>query len=498
MLNVPNEKHLSRKAYHARVPGLREELVQLQVALKDAPFRVLLILAGVDGAGRGELINTLNGWLDPRGVETFAFNEPTDEERERPLMWRYWRSLPTHGRIGIFAGSWYTETLREEARSEKAQAELEHELERIRHFEKLLAEDGTLIVKVWLHLSKSAQKERLQGLEQDPDTAWRVTPENWKNHRIYDRLAKLTHQILTSTHRPGALWKIVNAEDRRARDVTVAELVLSRFEEHTRKLARANSSRGRKAAPDAPLRPSGLKRLHGIGLDQSLSADEYEAKREKWLGKLNVAARAAREACRSIVFVFEGWDAAGKGGVIRRLTSALDARDYRVIPIAKPTDEEKAHHYLWRFWRHVPRAGYITVYDRSWYGRVLVERVEGFAQPEEWRRAYQEIVDFENQLAEHGTIVIKFWLQISKDEQLRRFQEREKTAYKRHKITEEDWRNRKKWPAYEAAIGDMLALTDHAGAPWHLIPANNKRFARLQVLKTACREIEAALDRKDV
>ncbi len=485
---------LSKKAYEAQVPALREALVQLQVRLKDAPFKIVLILAGVEGAGRGEVINTLGGWLDPRGVETFSFHEPTDEERERPLMWRYWRSLPTRGRIGIYAGSWYTETLREEARGRKALVQLDHELRRIRHFEKLLSDNGTLVVKVWLNLTKDAQRKRLKALEENEDTAWRVTEEDWRAHRIYDRLAETARHILRETHRPGAPWAQIDAFDDRARNLAVARLLIDRFNEHHRSLSRRLSTLGKPERPPLPLRPSGRRRLLALPLDQKLSEKEYEEKREKWLGRLNRLVRTASAAKRSVVFVFEGWDAAGKGGAIRRLTSAIDARDYRVIPIAKPTDEEKAHHYLWRFWRHIPRAGLITLYDRSWYGRVLVERIEGFARPDEWRRAYTEINDFEEQLAEHGIIVVKFWMHIGRDEQLKRFRARETTKYKRHKINEEDWRNRRKWPAYEVAVGDMLALTDTAHAPWHLVPANNKRFARLQILKCACQRLATAIE----
>ncbi len=287
---------------------------------------------------------------------------------------------------------------------------------------------------------------------------------------------------------------MVEAGDERGRDVAVAALLLTRFLDHTRRVKKifARGIRPGRAAI-TPLRPSGLRQLLALPLDQELSAADYEEKRDKWLGRLSYAVRAAATRRRSIIFIFEGWDAAGKGGAIRRLTSAIDARDYRVIPVAKPTDEEKAHHYLWRFWRHVPRAGMVTIYDRSWYGRVLVERLEGFCREAEWRRAFAEINDFEEQLAERGLIVVKFWMHIGKDEQLRRFREREDTAYKRHKINDEDWRNRRKWRAYEVAVGDMLALTDKTVAPWNLIPANNKRYARLQILKVACRQIETAL-----
>ncbi|MCF3651560.1 polyphosphate:AMP phosphotransferase [Synoicihabitans lomoniglobus] len=485
---------LPKKIYDAQVATLREELVQLQVELKKTDFKIVLILAGVDGAGRGDAINTLMGWLDPRGVETIALQQPTDEERERPLMWRFWRGLPTSGRIGIFVGSWYTETLREEARSKKALAELDHELRRIRHFERLLSDNGTLVVKVWFHLSKAEQGRRLRAHLAHADTAWRVTDEQQRAHRIYNRLATTAEHILGETDRPGAHWDRIEAADPRARNVNFAGMLVRRFKEHHRRYTNKKHVSPTKPKRVVALRPDGRKRLLSLELDRKLSSKAYEAKREKWLGRLNRAVRRARDAKRSIVFVFEGQDAAGKGGAIRRLTGAIDARDYRVVPVAKPTDEEKAHHYLWRFWRQIPRDGFVAIFDRSWYGRVLVERVEGFCHPHEWRRAFEEINDFEEQLIDHGSIVVKFWLQVSKDEQLERFRAREETPYKQHKINDEDWRNRAQWSAYETAVGDMLALTDTAPAPWHLVPANNKRFARFDVLRHACKQITAALD----
>ena len=194
-----------------------------------------------------------------------------------------------------------------------------------------------------------------------------------------------------------------------------------------------------------------------------------------------------------MVAVFEGWDAGGKGGAIRRLTRGLDARDYRVVPIAAPTEDERAHHYLWRFWRYLPRRGRITIFDRSWYGRVLVERVEGFAAEDEWRRAYSEINDFEAQLTDFGTVLLKFWLHITPDEQLRRFEERQGIGYKQWKITDEDWRNREKWALYESAVQDMVERTSTSAAPWTLVEGNSKRYARLKVLRTVCDALEAAL-----
>jgi polyphosphate:AMP phosphotransferase len=483
---------VSKKTYQTRAGVLREQLVQLQVELKQIPFKVLLIVAGPEGAGRGDLLNALAEWLDPRGVETFSYHAPTDSERVHPPQWRLWRSLPGLGRIGLYAGSWYTETLREEARNRQALDHVAEEAGRIRDFERLLADNDTLIVKVWLHLSKKAQGKRLRALRADSNTAWRVTDEDWHHHRIYDRLAQTAQLIRTKTSQPGARWTIIDAEDERARNLAVGRLLLQQYRQHMKRLARLGH--GKKPRTVRSLRPSGLHRLQALPLDQELSEKQYDALREKWLGRLNRTVRAALSAGRSIVFVFEGWDAAGKGGAIRRLTSAIDPRDYSVISVAKPTPEEKQAHYLWRFWREIPRNGRMTVFDRSWYGRVLVERIEGFCREDDWKRAYREINDFERELTDHGVIVLKYWLHVSHAEQLRRFREREATPHKQHKMNAEDWRNRRQRAAYEVAVGDMLALTDKPTAPWHLVPADNKRFARLEVLRTASRQIDEALE----
>lgn len=482
---------MPKRKYEARVAALRAELVQMQVELQRVRFPVILVIAGEEASGKGEVVNILNGWLDPRGVDTIAFHELTDEERERPAMWRYWRSLPPRGRLAIYSGGWHADALTADPRTPREIAEFRQTLRRLAHFEGLLADDGALIVKIWLRLSEPEQLARLLELEADDSTAWRVSPDDWKRHRDYQRLDRLAIHMRRATQSAAAPWHIVAAADSRTRNLTVAETLLRRFRAHLRTAALAPA----RVPPGVvrALRPAGRQRLHALPLDQHLSEVDYEAKRDKWLGRLNGAVREAAAQGRSIVWVFEGWDAAGKGGAIRRLTSAIDARDCRVIPVAKPTDEEKAHHYLWRFWRHVPRAGRVTIYDRSWYGRVLVERLEGFCRDAEWRRAYAELADFEEQLTSHGIIVLKFWLHLSKDEQLRRFRHREETDYKRHKINAEDWRNRRKWDEYEIAVGDMLALTGQRHAPWHLVAANNKRFARLQILKLSCEQIAAAL-----
>src|SRR6202789_329796 len=375
MAKSADDRKMSKKAYEARLHDVRAALIRMQVELKSAKFPVILVVGGVEASGKGEGINILNGWLDPRGFETFAFHEPTDEERDRPAMWRYWRTLPSNGRMAIYAGGWHADALHEDPRSARELVQFDATLRRFAWFEGQLAAGGALIVKVWLNLSKSAQRARLRMLESDPRTAWRVTPEDWKSQRDYDRLARLSERMRSATHQPGAPWYIVDSQDPRARNLAVADILLSRFRVHMRALKRS-AARGRRTKRVVPLRPAGLRRLLSLSLENKLSQPSYEKKRDKWLGRLNKVVRAAGQERRSVVWVFEGWDAAGKGGAIRRLTDAIDARDFRVIPVSKPNDEEKAHHYLWRFWRHLPRAGMVTIYDRSWYGRVLVERLE--------------------------------------------------------------------------------------------------------------------------
>jgi polyphosphate kinase 2 (PPK2 family) len=246
----------------------------------------------------------------------------------------------------------------------------------------------------------------------------------------------------------------------------------------------------------APLPPAidKVQVLQTLDLSKKLSRKSYEAALEKWQGRLNSLTRQPKFQQHAVVAVFEGWDAAGKGGAIRRVTQALDARQYQITPIAAPTDEERVQPYLWRFWRHLPSHGRFAIFDRSWYGRVLVERVEGFCSEYDWMRAYGEINDFEDQLAASGIIVAKFWLHISPEEQLRRFKEREQVGFKRFKITPDDWRNREKWAQYETAVCDMVDRTSTGTAPWTLVEANDKYYSRIKILKELCRRIEGAIE----
>ncbi len=478
----------SKQDFDAQVPDLRMRLLRAQDRLKQADFPVILLIAGVDGAGKGETVNVLHSWMDARFLGTHAFGPPSDEESERPPFWRYWRALPPRGRIGVFFGSWYTDPIIQRTHHDLSTPRFDAALARINGFEKELADDGALIVKLWFHLDKKRQKQRLETLQQHRETRWRVTAEDWKNFRLYARYRRVSERALRETSTGDAPWRVIEGADHRYRSLAAAEHLLGLLEARLK-----GKPAPRPSTPASTRTPDPVTVLDGLDLRRSLEKKEYERDLERLQGRLNRLSRKAKKAGRSTIAVFEGWDAAGKGGAIRRLTGALDARDYRVIPIAAPTDEERAHHYLWRFWRHLPRAGHVTIFDRSWYGRVLVERVEGFAKDAEWQRAYAEINEFEEQLHEHGTIVVKYWLHVSKAEQLRRFKEREETSFKQFKITEDDFRNRKKWNAYERAVDEMVERTSTEFASWTLVEANDKNYARIRILKTLCERMEEAL-----
>jgi len=475
----------------------KQEEARLRVALLDAQydlsqqkrFATLVVIGGVEGAGKGETVNLLHEWMDPRHLLATAFGRPTEEERQRPSMWRFWRSLPPRGRIGVFFGAWHTMPILDAAEGRGGAAEFERRIVAIRDFERMLTDEGVLLVKLWFHLSKRQQKRRFRELLASKRTAWRVTALDRELLANYDRLARASEHLLRATGTGYAPWYVVPGADSCYRAAMVGRILLDALRE---RLDAAPAAAPTDRAPPLPPALDGRTVLSALDLSRRLPKKRYEVELEKWQGRLARLTRRKRFRKRSLVVVFEGQDAAGKGGAIRRVTRALDARVYQCISIAAPSEEERVQPYLWRFWRRLPGGGKVAIFDRSWYGRVLVERVEGFCAEADWMRAYSEINDFEAQLVEHGAVVVKFWLTIDADEQLRRFREREKTPFKRFKITAEDWRNREKWDAYDRAVHDMVERTSTEIAPWTLVEANDKRFARVKVLRTLCEAIEAA------
>ena len=480
---------IGKKAFKVQEQALRTKLLEAQRALHEAGVAVVIVISGVEGAGKGMLVNQLTTWLDPRGTSVHVFWDRTDEERERPTWWRFWRALPARGTIGVLFGSWYTEPIVSEVMGPSHPREFEHALLQIRAFESTQADDGTLFMKVWLHLSKEAQQERWR-----EDTArgrpWKNSPLTEEYGQHYDLFLAASERAIRMTDTVQAPWYIVEATDPRWRDLTVGRTLLRAMESRLKQPTEPSLA-ATAATLDPPTEPVTV--LDRVDLSKLLPKAEYNAQLAHWQQELNRLTWCAYEAKRSTVVVFEGWDASGKGGAIRRAVQAVDARLRQVIPIAAPTDEEMAHHYLWRFWRHIPRDGRFTAYDRSWYGRVLVERVEGFASEHEWLRSYHEINAFEDELLDHGTILCKFWIHIDQDEQLRRFEERKNTPWKQHKITDEDWRNRERWTDYAAAVNDMVQHTSTVSAPWSLVPGNDKRFARVWVIRTLCERLASEL-----
>ena len=490
--DVKRAREVSTAAWEAEVPKLRLELVELQRRLREtAAFPVVILVSGINCAGRSETVNLLNEWLDPRFLLTEAYWEPSPEERSRPPFWRYWRDLPPAGRIGIYMHAWYTQPMVRRFNGKLGRRAFLGHLERAAAFESTLAADGALILKLWLHLDRDRQETRLRALADDPLQRWRVAPMDWELSRHWGRFATLAEEALRRTSTDAAPWHLVDGADDRWRSLAVARLVRDRLRERL-------DGQPAVAAPAALDLPPGEKQATRSALDEldmtrSASEKDYRRRLAELQARVNRLARLAREEELPVVAVFEGWDASGKGGAVRRLTAAMDARDFRVVPITAPTGEERAHHYLWRFWRHLSRAGRMTLFDRSWYGRVLVERVEGFATEAEWRRAYGEIRDFESQLTEFGVVLLKFWLHVTDAEQLRRFEARRDTPYKSWKLTDEDWRNRAKRGAYEAAVAEMVARTSTGSAPWTLVEGDCKRFARLKVLETVADALDDAL-----
>jgi len=482
---------LSPKSYDAKLPALRAKLLKAHFELRSQKFPIILIISGADGAGKGELVHRLNEWLDPRGVETHAFWDSSDEERERPPYWKFWRALPARGRIGIFFGSWYTSAIIRRVLKKNKNRQFDSELDRIVEIERMLRDDGAEFVKLWLHLPKAAQKKRLKALEAEG----RIAPDDWKHFRLYDRFTKVSERAIRHTDTGAAPWHLIEATDRRFREFTAGQILLKALQDRLKQAAKGAPAGPKPEEASTPKKAArrAASILDSVNLSQRLTEAEYARQLQKYQASLSKLAWAAWEKKVPSVLVFEGWDAAGKGSAIRRVTQAIDPRLYRVVGIAAPTDEERAHHYLWRFWRHLPRAGMTAIFDRSWYGRVLVERVEGFARADEWGRAFHEINEFEEELAEHGIVLSKFWLHLSPKEQLRRFKERQTVPYKRYKITEEDWRNREKSDDYKGAIDEMVERCSTEFAPWTLVAAEDKRFARIQILKTLVDRLSAAL-----
>ena len=486
-------KKISKADYRQVFPDLGDRLGACQRAARAQGVPVVIVFEGWDAAGKGNIINRLTQVLDPRGFKVHSIIAPDLAEQLHPWMWRFWKALPAAGSFGIFDRSWYGRVLVERIEGFASKRQWQEAYREIEEFERQLAQAGTVLVKFWLHIDEQEQKSRFKKLEKDPATAWKVGKEERKHHKQHDRWLEAIEEMLERTSAAHSPWTIVEATQGRFVRVKVFETIIQAVEQELDRRASAPklAPEPMPEPPDSPTNEQTV--LDQLDLSLSLEREEYEEELDKLQKRLFQLEHEMYTARVPAAIVFEGSDAGGKGGTIKRLTRGLDPRGYEVVPVGPPNDEEKARHYLWRFWKDVPKAGHITILDRSWYGRVLVERVEGFCTEEQWKRAFREINEFEHQLVDFGTVVVKFWFHIDRDEQLRRFKARQENPYKQWKITDEDWRNREKWKQYKTAVVDMLHRTSTTYAPWTILEANCKLHARIKALRTVAEALESAL-----
>ncbi len=489
-------KSMSKDEYKERMDILEPELAKLQRDCLAEQIPVMIVFEGFGAAGKGEQISRLIHALDPRGFYVESIGPETEEERMHPFLWRFWMKIPADTQIAIFDRSWYRKVVEERMDTGSNTPRLLTYYNAINSFERQLTDSGMIILKFFLCIDKKEQKKRFEKLESSPSSAWRVSESDWEHNKRYDEYKQMYDEMLEQTDTACAPWTIIESTNRRFATVKIYTAVINALNfALNRKKQTANSPVQTIAANESQFSDEVLRTssLNKVDLSLSLTKEEYSEKLKYYQDRIEELHGEIYKARIPVILGFEGWDAAGKGGAIKRLTEKMDPRGYLVHPSASPTNIEKVHHYLWRFWTHIPKDGHITIFDRTWYGRVMVERIEGFCTTEEWQRAYQEINEMEKQFVDHGAIVIKFWLQIDKDEQERRFNDRMNDPNKQYKITDEDWRNREKWDEYEKAVDEMLVRTSTTAAPWVIVEGNSKYYARIKVLQTVVEAMEKRL-----
>lgn len=482
---IPEEEELDERLHAAR-----SKLSVLQTQIKEHGLPVLVLFEGWGTAGKGSVLGKVIKNIDPRFFKVATMDEPTEEEGRKPFLYRYFVKIPAKGKFEFLDSGWMDEVVKDVLHDKIGEKEYKKKIESVKRFERQLTDNGYLVMKFFFQISRKEQKKRIEVLKENKDTRWRVSgDEDWQN-KHYDKCMHVFDRYLNDTNSPADPWYIVDAKNRKWAELQVLETLVSGIE-----TALKNSNLA------VPLLQNvfaleKIPKLSEISLDKELSEEEYKKELKNLQSKLSELHNRLYRRKIPVVIAYEGWDAAGKGGNIKRITEALDPRGFEVHPIASPLPNEKARHYLWRFWNRLPKTGHIAIFDRTWYGRVMVERLEGFCSENEWQRAYNEINEFEKELSDWGAVIIKFWVQIDKDTQLARFEERQNTPEKQWKITDEDWRNREKWDLYETAVNEMLKKTNTTYAPWHVLESNDKKYARIKALKIVIDAIEAALDNK--
>lgn len=484
-----NEAFSQDKAIKTRLREERNRLMNNQSRTAEAGLPVLVLVEGWDSSGKGNLINRAIRQLDPRYYTVASMEVIREEDKRKPFLWRYFTGIPEKGKFVFMDSGWFSHHVRETLQKDADKTVCEQHLNSILSFERQLTDDGCLLFKCFLNISREEQTKRQKLLLERPDTAWRVTGEDQEQNRRYRDFQEAFNSCIAKTDRSYAPWHIIDGSRKKEAELAFLEFLNAELEKAFKK----------KPGSDAPLLKDVFPKLPAAALADIplqtcvLSEDVYRSELKKLQKELRELHNRLYRKGIPVIIAYEGWDAAGKGGNIKRLSACLDPRGFTVHPIASPLPPEKNRHFLWRFYNRLPRTGHIAIFDRTWYGRVMVERLEGFCSERDWQRAYLEINEFERDLTDWGAVVIKFWVQIDKDTQLRRFQDRQNTPDKQWKITEEDWRNRKKWDLYEAAVNEMLQKTNTVYAPWHILESVDKQYARIKALKIVITELKKAL-----
>ena len=470
-----------------RLKAAKAKLNVQQMMIKEKRIPVFVLFEGWGTAGKGSVLGKVILNIDPRFFKVFTMDIPTEEEKRKPFLYRYFVKIPEAGKFCFLDSGWMDEVTRESLHGQLGSKEYKARIESVKRFERQLTDNGYLVMKFFFHISQKEQKNRIKVLEQDKNTSWRVGEnDSWQN-KHYDKCLEAYDQYLSDTNASTSPWYIVDAKSKKWAQLQVLETLVNGID-----TALQNSAMAVPLLQNVfPMEK--IPKLSEISLDKVVSSEEYKKELDALQGRLRALHNELYRKKIPVIIAYEGWDAAGKGGNIKRITGALDPRGYEVHPIASPEPHEKARHYLWRFWNRLPKTGHVAIYDRTWYGRVMVERLEGFCSENDWQRAYNEINEFEKELSDWGAVIIKFWVQIDKDVQLERFTDRQNTPEKQWKITEEDWRNRDKWDLYEDAVNEMMKKTNTTYAPWHVLESNDKKYARLKALRIVIEEIEKAL-----
>ncbi|MBR1670322.1 MAG: polyphosphate:AMP phosphotransferase [Butyrivibrio sp.] len=481
---MPDEDELKAK--------LKEERAHLsasQMKLKEAGLPVMVLFEGWNAAGKGAVIGKVIRNIDPRFFKVATMDrEPNEEEMRYPFLYRFIKEIPEAGKFRFFDTCWMEEIVDGVIYDSIDKDTYKQRVHSINVIERQLCDNGYLVIKFFFHISKKEQKKRLSSLLDSKDTRWRVDAEDLFQNKHYNKFLDVYERYLEDTNQSRAPWYIIDASDKKYAELQVLQF-LNQGIDVALKNRKMNVPILQNTFPMAR-----IPKLSDISLEDKVMTDEeYDVTLDILQKRLRDLGNKVYRKKIPVIVAYEGWDAAGKGGNIKRITEALDPRDYVVEPIASPEPHEKARHYLWRFWTRLPKTGHVTIFDRTWYGRVMVERLEGFCSENDWQRAYNEINEFEKELKDWGAVIIKFWVQIDKDTQLKRFNDRKNTPEKQWKITDEDWRNREKWDQYETAIDEMIEKTSTAFAPWHILESVDKKYARIKALTIVIDEIERAL-----